>query len=177
MTKRAIWVFSLLMLAVSAGCKPKVGDSCEAGKSACADEKNELACQGGKFIQAPCKGPKGCAVEGSTLTCDISANAAGDVCSTGDDGHAMCGTDKKSIVICKGGKYIVESCLGPEGCKSDGGKSTCDSSIAKPGESCQGDTHACSVDKKTSMQCKGGKYVKKSDCKRCTPFLDHIDCN
>ena len=58
------------------GCKPKAGAACEKGRALCQDGKTELSCQDGKYLAAPCKGPKGCYTQGQSLFCDISGFGA-----------------------------------------------------------------------------------------------------
>jgi hypothetical protein len=153
---------TLAVLCLAAlGCgKPKAGDTCTKGKAACQDDKTELICQGGKFIVAPCKGPKGCAVTGDTLHCDISGNVAGDLCSTDDEGNSACTSDGKQMVSCEKGKYTVTPCRGPAGCKTN----KCDVSLAQAGDPCSGGGYTCSVDRKAVLQCKDGKAVVDETC-------------
>ena len=145
------------------GCKPKEGDPCEKGKAVCLDGKTELSCQDGKLLAAPCKGPKGCATAGNSLTCDISANGAGDICSADDDGAAACSTDNKSMVVCEKGKYAVHPCRGPKACK-EGTKVDCDESVAEVGDACTGAGYKCSGDRKSLLQCKEGKAALDEKC-------------
>ena len=174
----------VLVAAVAFGCacKKKPGDSCLNGEAACLDEKTELVCQEGKYIQAPCNGATGCKMENATVTCDISGNALGDVCSKDDDGNTACAPDKKNEITCKGGRYAVLPCRGPEGCADKGGTVVCDVSIAQLGDSCanlSGEGYACSVDKKSLLKCKGGKFEldeKCSDGKTCKVNGDQAGC-
>lgn len=165
-----------------AACKKKVGDACQKGQAACLDEKNELACQDGKLVAAPCKGPLGCKVEGNKLTCDISGNAAGDSCSTDYEGHAQCGGDGKSKVTCVKGKYSVSPCRGPDGCKQQQDTAMCDISIAEIGDDCsnlKSGAYACSVDKKNLLKCDGSKFAVEEKCanaKGCQMKGDKAGC-
>ena len=36
---------------------------------------------------------------------------------------------------------------------------------------------ACAMDKKELLHCKAGKFTKVRACKRCTPFLDKVECD
>ncbi|MEZ4300694.1 MAG: hypothetical protein R3B70_37510 [Polyangiaceae bacterium] len=161
--------FGLVALA-TAGCKgdpPKAGDTCSAGRAACQDPKTELVCDDGKFFAAPCKGASGCATAGDTVTCDISGNAEGDVCPKSGEDDSACTADKKSRVSCNGGKYHVEPCRGPDGCKASGGTVECDNSLRDVGDPCDKDDendYWCSPDKKASVKCKAGKIILDEKC-------------
>jgi hypothetical protein len=111
------------MAVLSTACKAKVGDSCTAGTAACQDDKNGLACEGGKFIAVPCKGAKGCSVANDQVTCDASGNAAGDICGTDSEGNGDCTPDGKSAIVCKSGKWAINACSG--GCIDNGKTVTC----------------------------------------------------
>ena len=166
-------VLIVVLLATFVACKkPKPGDACERGKASCLDPKTELQCQSGKFIAAPCRGPKGCAVASDMQTCDFSANGAGDTCSTEDDDIALCTSDKKSRVVCKTGQYVIEACKGPKGCFEEGSdKVHCDATLADEGDEClsaqedSGGLYVCSVDQKKSLRCDDGKFVVDEICR------------
>lgn len=155
-----------LALLTAAGCKPKAGSACEAGKALCADEATALVCEDRKLIASPCKGPKGCRAESGVQTCDVSANQPGDACSKSDqEGNAACAADGKSMVICHAGRYRIDSCRGPEGCHEGGVKVVCDRSLATVGDACdETGGYACDVDKKSALICQGGKFVHHDDC-------------
>jgi hypothetical protein len=163
-------------------CKKKPGDSCTGADPSCLDESNLLACEKGTFISTPCKGPNGCKVEDNLLTCDISGNTAGDPCATADEGDAACSVDKKSQVACKGGKYEVAQCRGPNGCRTEGNTSICDLSISEENDDCSApgaaNTFACSVDGTKVLKCKGGKFQLSSHCrgKKCEVKGDEVGC-
>lgn len=158
-------IFGIVALAFVPGCQAKAGDSCTKGTASCVDATNQLSCQGDKFVQVPCRGAKGCAVAGEKIMCDISANKAGDVCSTDDEGSSACSADGKSMVACEKGKYAISTCGGPDGCKEKDGKSQCDKSIAAIGDKCDVVGNACTTDGKGLLECKDGKFVAKADCK------------
>ena len=109
----------------------------------------------------------GCKIEGSTMTCDSSGNAAGDACGKASEGHANCTTDKKSKIVCTGGKYVISPCRGADGCKDGKDAVTCDMSVAAVGDSCEGlkgGAYACSSDKKALLECKSGKFAVNEQC-------------
>ena len=128
--------FFVLLLVVCAGCKPGVGTSCDKGEARCQDKQTQLACQGGKYIATPCRGPGGCSITPDGIHCDISKNKPGDPCSTDDVGAAAC-SDEKTLIACVEGKYQPSPCRGPKGCTSSDGRPTCDTSIAAPGDACK----------------------------------------
>ena len=119
-------VAALFLVSLSAffcACKAKVGDSCTAGTAACMDDKNGLACEGGKFISVPCKGAKGCALASDQVTCDASGNAAGDICGSDSEGNGDCTPDNKHAIVCKSGKWAINDCGG--GCIDNGKTVSC----------------------------------------------------
>jgi len=158
------WRLAAVVLVALAGCKTKPGDSCRPGTAECLDRATELACQTGKYIAAPCKGPDGCTQKASVITCDVSANAAGDVCSTDDEGKGACGADLKTQVICRAGKYEVHPCRGPAGCKPTASGSDCDLSLGEEGDPCAAG-EVCSVDRRTLLTCREGKFVPSARCR------------
>lgn len=163
------WAMLLLAIATfstaAPGCKAKPGDSCQMGTAACMDERTQLACQDGKLIATPCKGAKGCATRGSLVECDVSGNAEGDVCSTGDENKGACTADGESLVSCRDGKYQVMACRGPKGCRPSPTGWSCDSSAAEEGDRCSGEGSACAVDGKRMLSCQGGRYAMKWNCR------------
>lgn len=168
-----------LLMSVAVGCEPKVGDACEAGKAACQDKSNALVCSDGKLVAMPCKGAKGCAIEGDSVNCDYSGNQAGDTCTSSSEGAAQCSADNKSLVMCKGGKFMVVACRGPAACKVEGNTSKCDNSIAEEGEPCDGAGFACKVDGSALLKCEGGKTVVNEKCEggaKCKIEGDKAGC-
>ncbi|MEP7050329.1 MAG: hypothetical protein ABJB12_08260 [Pseudomonadota bacterium] len=232
---RCLALLSLLLCASS--CKPGVGSSCDSGAARCVDRATELACQGGRYIQTPCHGAKGCEVIARGINCDFSGNKAGDPCSTEDEGAAAC-ANNSSMLACHGGQYILIPCRGaagcvngagralcdtsiaqqgdvcrdqdskacaddrsqvlvckqhtmqryylcrgPGGCVSNGGKLSCDTSVAKEGDACdkklEGQAFACSTDVNAILVCKGGAFAREETCKsgqKCTSFTSGTRC-
>lgn len=149
--------------ALSCSREPGPGDPCKPQEIRCLDPKTELACQKGKFIAAPCKGPMGCREEGKSLVCDFTGNAEGDVCSTEEDGNARCiGADRR--VTCRGGRYTIDHCRGSDGCKSTGTLLRCDQTRAEPGDPCRGQTSACALDGKAALSCVDGRIRLAAAC-------------
>jgi hypothetical protein len=167
--RQAIWARYTLITALGFGLvtacnrEPGPGDDCKPQEIRCLDPKTELACQKGKFIAAPCKGPLGCREEGKHLVCDFTGNAEGDVCSTEEDGNAKCiGEDRR--ITCRGGKYTIDHCRGPEGCRSTGTLLRCDQSKAEEGDPCRSQTNACSLDGKRVLSCADGRFHVAAQC-------------
>lgn len=174
-------VFVAGLLAVGC-CKKKPGDSCSGTSPSCLDDNNLLVCEKGTLISTPCKGPNGCKVENNLIKCDISGNAAGDPCSSGDEGDTACGVDGKSQISCHSGKYEVALCRGPDGCKTQGNTSICDLSIAEEGQECKGpgaiNTYACSVDGTKVLKCTNGQFNMSGYCrgKKCEVKDGKVGC-
>jgi hypothetical protein len=113
-----------LCLALAA-CTPRAGDSCERGAGACKDRSTALRCSDGKLIEVPCKGPAGCGIAANVMTCDFSADAPGDACSTDAEGESLCTTDRKASLTCRGGKLVREECEGDAQCVIQAGSVLC----------------------------------------------------
>ncbi len=158
------FLLSLCTLALI-GCRPKVGSSCDKGEARCQDHYTQLACQNGHYIATPCRGPGGCAHTDAGISCDITKNKPGDQCSTDDEGAAVC-LDKKQMVACRGGKYRLEECRGPDGCQKEDARAKCDMSISVPGDSCHDPgSKACSTDGKQLLSCQDGKMTLVNYCR------------
>jgi hypothetical protein len=94
-----------------------IGDPCTtAGNVACSpDGKNIYVCRGDKFdTYKGCRGDKGCRVTDRVAECDTSLAAEGDACDVAED--RVCTVDKKSVLVCRGGKLLKE-----KDCRRDGG--------------------------------------------------------
>lgn len=73
------------------------------------------------------------------------------------DGALFCGED---------GKLVATSCQGPLGCVQHGKAAACDQSLAVVGEPCEDqDNVACSVDKRSELDCKSKSWVLGATCK------------
>jgi hypothetical protein len=103
----------------------------------------------------------------------------GDACT---DSPGSC-ADKASHLTCVGGKYVLETCKGQNGCTDD--KSlVCDNTKADLGDGCGHDgARACSTDGKKELRCRGGKFEAEWSCRggctldasnnpKCTPTGD-----
>jgi len=159
-----IWAVALC-LSLFTACKPGPGSSCDKGEARCVDKHSQLVCQNGSYILAPCKGPRGCGITPAGVSCDISGNAAGDACSTDEEGASAC-IDGKTKIVCTGGKFAAYTCRGPKGCISEAGRPLCDTTIAQAGDACKESDKpkACSTDGKQYLVCSGGKMTMQFQC-------------
>jgi len=177
--RRSLLVF--LVASLGAGCHhdPRPGDACKSTDIRCVDPHVELACQKGVFIPVPCKGPAGCREDAKHLTCDVTGNADGDLCSTDEDGSAVCiGTDRR--ITCRAGRQTIDFCRGENGCKSEVGTVRCDQSKAEPGDPCIGQTHACTTEGTSVLACRDGKLTLAATCpgeNGCSISQGKIDCD
>lgn len=173
-----------MMVAGSGSCNHhdyQVGEACfEEGEPQCTgDKKAMIKCENSHWVKLnDCKGALGCVANAEGAKCDLGASAPGEPCSKENEGNASCTEDKKSILLCKGGKMEVGStCKGRHGCRQMGTKLDCDSSTADLGDPCMDDgSMACSPDQKTRLVCKDGKMTKERDCK-CSVMIDQVNCN
>lgn len=84
-----------------APCSPEERHACTN------DDKAILVCRGGKWAEDQyCRGPKGCRKVGDSIGCDDTIAQAGDPCV--DDGDQSCSLDRKSLLVCKSKKMVVE---------------------------------------------------------------------
>lgn len=159
----------------------KVGEACfEEGEPQCTgDRKAMIKCKNSHWeLINHCKGALGCVANAEGAKCDLGAAAPGDKCTPENEGNAACTEDKKSLLICKGGKMEVAStCKGMHGCRQMGTSLNCDSNMSDLGDPCEGEGKAaCATDKKSRLVCKAGKMTKERDC-NCSVMIDQINCN
>jgi len=164
--KRIAWALIVIAAAVSCTEKPKPGGKCENGRRTCQDPKTSLFCVNGSYQTDTCKGPRGCYQDKDNGACDVTNNVDGDPCPPALEGFTTCRADRKSRLMCKSGKYVVENCKGAEGCTTEqAGVATCDRGPPDLGETCTLENRqACSVDSKSFLLCKDGKYVLGQKC-------------
>jgi len=159
------------------------GEPCtEEGNWNCSvDKKAMFQCSGAHWVKkSDCRGQHGCVANASGANCDMGTGEIGDMCSSDNEGNGACSGDKKSLLVCKAGKMVLDAnCRGQHGCRQTGDKLQCDDSISKVGDPCRGENNpSCSEDKKQLHKCKGGKIVLEKACKGgCQVFLDEIRCN
>lgn len=88
------------------------------------------------------------------------------------EGALFCGED---------GKLVATSCQGPLGCVQHGKAASCDQSLAVVGEPCEDqDNVACSVDKRSELDCKAKQWVLGATCKGakgCELKSDELFCD
>jgi hypothetical protein len=152
---RAALVVLVAFAALAACNKPKPGDKCEVGQAVCIDATNVMACQGGVFVDARCRGAGGCSKLGTRIRCDDSIADDGEACLELSAENRACSGDKKASLLCAGGKFkAVQSCRGPNGCQIKGDTVTCDSKLAEKGDLCTSPgTFACTPDLKARLVC------------------------
>jgi len=157
--------FLFALLLVNASCKPGVGSSCEKGEARCLGDRSALACQAGKFIETPCRGPHGCTLSERGTSCDISGDKPGEACSRDDEGTATC-ADHATMLVCHDGVYGLSPCRGPRGCELTGDRAACDSSIAELNDACRNEgTKACAADKSAVLICKDRVMTSYYPCR------------
>lgn len=144
------------------------------GKGACSsDGKAMILCNDGKITHTQCRGPKGCERDGTDLFCDLSVAKEGDAC---EGNGAACSLDGKAMLKCVNGKStLVSHCRGTP-CRIENKQVLCDGSIAEPGDPCEEGRAACSVDKKSFLECKGGKLAETAKCKACVVDGTMVRC-
>lgn len=105
------------------------GDACkDADSKACSvDGKQLLTCVGGKMkLTNFCRGQDGCRSTGGQLSCDMSVAGVGDPCTKKMADQVACSSDKKSIVKCRGGKFVIdEKCKHGKRCSTEDGSIAC----------------------------------------------------
>lgn len=157
------------------------GDKCgknEEGEADCANNMM-IVCRNGALEVDPCRGPKSCQWAGDKIHCDTSIGQAGDPCSS--DGYS-CDESRKERLTCKDGKMVADaSCRGPGGCKVIKDRIECDRTLVAAGDSCSEEgAAACSVDKASFLECKGGKFVETMKCKgadHCAVESGRVACD
>ena len=75
------------------------------------------------------------------------------------------------------GTWVRElACLGPGGCRSEGGAIECDDSLSKDGELCAHDgQRACSIDGGALLRCAEGRFREERRC-ACTVRDAGLQC-
>ncbi len=166
----AALVFAALAALAVASCfrPPRPGDSCSDPEIACFDPQTALECLGGIRVGVHCGGPSGCRGAGASLWCDQSAANENDIClaiGMRQFGEAACATDKKTLLTCRGGRFVKRAdCRGPLGCGYVGRDVACDSTLGEPGDACEGQGAACTVDGSKKVSCKNGRLVLTATC-------------
>lgn len=160
-------------------CKPGVGGACDRGEARCLDGQRALVCQAGKLIATACKGKDGCRITARGVACDFSGNAAGDACSTDDEGGAAC-SDDRTMLSCRGGAYVSVPCKGPRGCVMDSRNALCDASLASASDDCKPGARACGTDGVELLACANGKMKLVHHCRGkegCSSKAGKLGCD
>lgn len=139
---------------------------------ACTPAKDAmLVCRAGRFAPlAPCRGPKGCALEGKHVTCDASLAQEGDACVTQDE--SACAPDGSRELVCVAGRFVEKRpCRGARGCTLLAGLASCDQRRARPDDACQSPgVTACSTESSAELVCEAGRFRVSRICKKgCEP--------
>ena len=100
---RAALILVLAASSLAACGGAKAGGSCSQTGFLCQDKSNALECLGGTWTALPCRGTGGCAVANSQVTCDMSADMAGDACASSAEGLGLCTVDGHATLECRGG--------------------------------------------------------------------------
>ncbi len=159
--------------------KAEAGEACEKiDEPTCStDKKQMLVCKDNEWkVEMECSGVHGCVNNAKGVSCTGGVDEVGADCK--EDNFYSCTPDKSQMLVCKDKKMVVASlCKGRHGCRLQGKKVDCDNSLSDVGDVCSDGAIACSMDKKAFLECKGGKFAKKQDCKQqCAVFLDKIEC-
>ena len=72
--------------------------------------------------------------------------------------------DATHIAECVDGRWAVDSCLGPAGCKELAASFRCDQSIATVGTRCHSGQGACTQEGKQLLRCVDGKMAVEAAC-------------
>ena len=149
------------------------GDICvksDEGVAVCAGADAMLACHGGKFEKVPCRGNRGCETVAGQANCDQSTADTGEACKKPN--AKACSVDKTRVLSCDDGSMREQYfCRGEAGCAAQGGKLSCDQTLAKLGDACDKglDGHvACSEDRKALISCTGVRFVASEKCRAGT---------
>ncbi len=170
------------------GLKPTPGGPCVTNnKYMCNDPSSAMLCQNGKYVNMPCRGPRGCRGMGASSMCDDDLAAEGDVCLQTLNENWSCTTDHNKELICKDGKFAVaRTCKGPKRCSISAEVVSCDDSVADIGDQCiaePGDAnYGCSTDKKQEIVCDAAssKFQPSASCrgpKGCWIEGDSVHCD
>ena len=109
------------------------GDACndESSKACSGDGSQVLICKQHAMQRFYlCRGASGCASSAGKLSCDTSIAKLGDACDKKLEGQAFsCTPDATSILVCKGGAFVVDqTCKAGQKCVLNGSATQC----AKP---------------------------------------------
>ncbi len=107
-------------------------------------------------------------MDGGHASCDQSVAEPGDSCGPRST-KAACAADGARVLACANGVMAeLYRCRGPAGCRSEGGKVSCDQTIARVGDSCDEQLQghiACAEDMKALTLCNDGRFAASERCK------------
>ena len=170
----AFSVSLVVVLSQCKGLKPTPGAPCLVGnnKFQCTDPTTALLCQSGKWVNMPCRGPRGCTGLGTAQRCDDDLAQAGEACMMEASENVACGTDRLSELTCAAGTWkLTRTCKGPKKCSVAGNMVSCDDSMADVNDPCAveaGDANfGCSSDKKIEVVCDAAssKFLASQPCR------------
>lgn len=148
---------------------------------ACRDDgKALLRCRSGAWhVASPCRGARGCGVEGMRVDCDVGAAERGEPCTR--EGDHACSVDGARALTCKSGVFHeATTCRGPRGCTAVAGAVRCDDSRAAPGDACAvAGQLGCHASAEAIVRCDGAKFVDDERCasgKRCVVGERGVAC-
>ena len=185
----AFSVSLVVVLSQCKGLKPTPGSPCVSnGKFQCTDPGAALLCQGGKMVNMPCRGPKGCSGMGMSSQCDDDFAMPGEACMMAVSGDNLaCGTDKLTELTCVAGPWkLTRTCKGPKKCTITGNNINCDDSMGDVNDLCvveAGDNnYGCTTDKKIEVVCdaSSSKFLPSNTCrgpKGCYIESDKVFCD
>lgn len=140
---------------------------CVGPVGSCTSPHEARWCVGGERTAVRCGGPRGCARDGLSVFCDQSVAADGELC-LGPPESVACTEDSRAMLRCSGDRYgLVASCRGPRGCYLEGGRIHCDTSVAAPGEACEGDAYACAGDGHALLRCEASRWTELHPADTC----------
>jgi hypothetical protein len=96
-------VVSVTTLACGGG---QEGGSCDKSGFLCADKTAALECKLGKWVKLPCRGAAGCERANEIIKCDMTANLAGDLCSSTAEGKGLCTAGGNATLECREGVLV-----------------------------------------------------------------------
>ena len=149
------------------------GDRCsrdEEGTAACRTRASIVACHDGRFVESPCRGPKGCTLLAEHAICDSSIGVPGEACR--EAGKKACAADGSVVLECKEHALArLYPCRGARGCQLVEGRLDCDTTLAAEGDACDQrlEGHvACRPDRAAIVVCKNGRFAPDETCKKGT---------
>src|SRR5580704_13447713 len=95
------------------------------------------------------------------VACKAAPPQEGKKC--GQEGTGTC-LDPVHFAKCTGGKWAIDPCLGPSGCKELPDSFQCDQSISVVDMRCNAGSGACTLDGKQLLECVGSRMAVEAAC-------------